>query len=118
MLMPVNQPWRLKCYHIAVSLYYEWLMYFIILLNVIETIIDWAISGSAADFSWQAEVFLYMNLSFMLLYTVEAIVKVRLSFMKSERQKERLLRTIFFFKDYWLEMEFLLGKDVAELESS
>ena len=51
-------------------------MYLIILVNVIETIVDWSISGTSIDLSQAGTLFLYMNFCFMLAYSTEASIRV------------------------------------------
>ena len=60
----------------AISRWLEYFIYFINIVNCSDTIADWVLSGGEVDVSWRAVMFLYMNLSFLLIYIAEAAIKV------------------------------------------
>ncbi|XP_055341117.1 sodium/hydrogen exchanger 10-like [Paramacrobiotus metropolitanus] len=70
------EPHRLVCFKIATSRWFDVLIYVVILLNCVETITDWSLTGTTTAETNTRVLFLYTNFTFMMLYTAEVLIKV------------------------------------------
>ncbi|GAV08258.1 hypothetical protein RvY_17981-2 [Ramazzottius varieornatus] len=71
-----SEPRRLFFYHIAISRWLEYFIYFVNIFNCSDTIADWIIHGETVEINWRTTLFLYLNVCFLLIYITEAAIKV------------------------------------------